>query len=425
MSKKYRFSKVGSSQQEKREQQKVLTISVPQPDGVGAHVLEAVHTSFRFFHEKGKPMKNEEKAALLIAAQTGASSMLWGPPGQGKSKFVRSGFGKLGYVVKVLRVNTILPHHLGGSLAPDKNGEQTKTLPPDWAVELNRAEKSVLFLDDMSCASPSGQTAAMGLMDEREIGGLKLKAVTIGAANPNTLATARFDLDAAAANRALHITITSHGATFREDAMAGWPAPRVPVIRDNWEQLVEQKADLITKFLCTPDGETVLNAMPEQVTTKTVAWPSERSWEMCWRLLAACDALKPESMTGLSLVAVRSLLFAGSVGEGAYRKFNNHYLKPMEVSVTDAMRHGKAYSFPETGDEMFGLLGAVSAKLNSGSLSQKQWEQACSLLEGAWETSHRDRAVTFALDLISMNQGLYDFPQFFTKHIAPVLQTNV
>ncbi len=367
-------------------------------------------------------MKNEEKAALLIAAQTGASAMLWGPPGQGKSKFVRSGFAKLGYAVKVLRVNTILPHHLGGSLAPDKNGEQTKTLPPDWAVELNMAEKSVLFLDDMSCATPSGQTAAMGLMDEREIGGLKLKAVTLGAANPNTLATARFDLDAAAANRALHIPITSHSATFREDAMAGWPAPRVPVIRENWEQLIEQKADLITRFLCSPEGEAVLNAMPEQINMRTVAWPSERSWEMCWRLLAACDALKPESMTGIDILAVRSLLFRGSVGEGAFRKFNNFFLKPMEGNVSEALRHGKAYSFPENGDAMFGLLGAVSAKLGSGSLSEKQWNQAWSLLEGAWETSHRDRAVTFALDLISMNQGLYEMPAFYSRRVAPVLQ---
>ena len=370
-------------------------------------------------------MRTEEKAAVLVCAQTGTPSMLWGNPGQGKSKFVRDGFGKLGYSVTVIRVNTVLPHHLGGSLAPDRSGEKTKTLPPDWALELNQHERAVLFLDDISCASPSGQTAAMGLMDEMEIGGLKLRAVPIGAANPNSLATARFDLDAAVANRAVHIPITSHAGTFREDAMAGWPAPRVPVIRDNWQQLVPAKMDLVTKFLCTPEGEAVLNAMPEQINMKTVAWPSERSWEAVWRLLAACDALKPESMTGIDLLAVRSSLFRGSVGEGAYRKFQNHYLKPMEASVNDALRHGKAYSFPESGDEMFGLLGAVSSRLASAALTQKQWDQAWSLLEGAWQTMHRDRAVTFALDLISINHGLFALPSFYAKHVAKVLESNI
>jgi MoxR-like ATPase len=145
-------------------------------------------------------MRKEQKAAVLIVAQTGRSSMLWGPPGQGKSQFIRTGFSQLGYAVYVLRVNVVLPHHMGGAPYPNSDGTSFMLLPPQWAIDLSKAPKSVLFLDDLSCASPMGQLAALGLMDEKQIGGLTLtNTVTIGAANPNSLATARFDLDAAAA----------------------------------------------------------------------------------------------------------------------------------------------------------------------------------------------------------------------------------
>lgn len=370
-------------------------------------------------------MKKEQAMAVILVAETGNVGFMWGSPGQGKSSLVRLGFPQLGYEVHVIRVNTILPHHLSGTPVPNSDGTAVSYLPPEWAIELNKAEKSVLFLDDVSCASPMGQTATLGLMDEREIGGLKLKAVPIAAANPNSLATARFDLDAAAANRCVHIQITSHAETYRENVLAGFPAPQVPKLRDNWRKLIGVKQDLITRFLCSPEGEAVVNCMPEQMSPNTVAWPSERSWHTLMEELAACDSLEPESIKGIDLLELRSIIFRGCVGDGAYQTFNNYFLKPMEVNVDEALRHGKAYSFPENGDQMFGLLGAVSNQLFQDGLDAKKWKQACSLLEGAWETSHRDRAVTFAVDLLSLNQERFALPKYFSKKICSVLDATV
>lgn len=370
-------------------------------------------------------MKREQKAAVLIIVQLDQPAFLWGSPGQGKSSFIRQGFSKLGYSIEVIRVNTVLPHHLSGTPVPNADGTAVRFLPPEWAVELNKAPKALFFLDDVSCASHTQQTAAMGLLDERKIGGLELKATPIAAANFNTLATARFSLDAAVSNRCIHVHIDSDADVYREDTLSGFAMPTVPVLRKNWERSLPVKEDLITRFLCSPEGQPVLNEMPQRVDEKTVAWPSERSWRNCMKVLAACDNLELDSIKGINLVALRSLLFKGCVGEGAFKKFNNYFVKPIASRVDEAMRHGKAFSFPENGDEFFGLLTAVTNKLSGESMSEQQWKQVCSLLEGAWETSHRDRAMTFAIDLLSLNQDRFSLPKFFENKVRPVLLANV
>lgn len=366
-------------------------------------------------------MRKSEKAAVMIIVQINGAAFLWGGPGQGKSSFIRNGFEKLGYRVKIIRVNTILPHHLSGSPIPSSDGKSVVYVPPSWALELNEAPKSVLFLDDVSCASTMGQTACLGLMDEREVGGVKLKAIPIAAANPNTLATARFELDAAAANRCIHVTITSDGETFRDDAMNGFPAPVVPTIRESWEKLIPRKVDLVTKFLASPEGASVLNAMPDQITMKSVAWPSERTWEWFWKIQAACDCIDLESIPGIDLRQVRSILCCGAVGEGAYNTFLKYFTKPMEAKVDSALRQNKKYRFPETGDEMFGLLEAVAAKLTGG-FTPETWGQAWGIVEGAYETAHRDRIVPFVLDMLSINKGQFNPPAFYDKTVRKFLE---
>lgn len=371
-------------------------------------------------------MRKVEMAAVLVIVQVGESPFLWGPPGQGKSSFIRHGFGKLGYIVHVLRVNTILPHHMGGSPIPTANGQSIRHAPPEWAIKLNEAEKSILFLDDVSCASTMGQTAALQILDEKRVGDMQLKAIPVAAANPNTLATARFELDGAAANRCVHVPITSDAATFRASALAGFPAPDVPKLRPNWEQLIPTKMRLILDYLDSPEGASQLNDMPERITEKTVAFPTERTWEKCWRLLAACDCIDPVSIPGCSIRELRTQLFTGCVGEGAWKKFLSYYTKPMLIRTDEALRHGKAFSYPEEGDQMFGLLEALSQKLLGSNLTEEMWNRAWSFAEGAWETSHRDLVVTFVLDLLSLKLG-YDFklPRFYTKTLRKALESTI
>ena len=366
-------------------------------------------------------MLAEQKAAILIIVQAGMSPFMWGNPGQGKSALVRLGFTKLGYAVHVIRVNTILPHHLGGSPLPHPGGEMVRFVPPEWAIELNKSGKAVLLLDDLSCATPMGQMAALGILDERMIGGFHMdNVIPIAAANPNSVATQRFDLDAAAANRCVHVFITSDPESFRKDVAAGFPAPIVPVVGKDWKKFVERHSNRITSFLCSNDGAGLVNKMPEQITPETVAWPSERTWEKCWQLMAACDAIDPESAVGINMPEVKRILFRGCVGAGAQKAFINHFLKPMEASANDALKQGRHYVFPKEGDKLFGLLGAVVEKLEA-SLDEKKWEQAWGLLEALFKDGQSDRGITFALDLLSINKERFRKPPFYEQTIRGLL----
>lgn len=370
-------------------------------------------------------MRVTEKVAIVIGVQMNEPMMLWGPPGQGKSKFIRGSMQQLGYAVEIMRVNNMLPHQINGNQVGDLERRATVQLPPEWAIELNKHEKSLLFLDDLTCAAPTMQTAALGLMDERRVAGLTLKAVPVAAANPGSLAAIRFDLDSATSNRAIHVRTSSDGKAFREDAMNGFPLPPIPEVRAGWEALVTRKMDLVTTFLSSVQGERLVNQEPERITMETVAWPSERTWEKFWRVLAVCDSLVPESLEGVDLVAVRKKLLVGCVGRGALEAFNTYFLDPLEADVEVALRHGKAYSFPERGDQMFALLSAVTRKLYRRRMTERSWKQAWSLFEGAWETSHRDRAITFALDLLSMGGVEFRPPEFYTKVVRPKLDTVI
>lgn len=370
-------------------------------------------------------MKISEKYAMLIAILADIPAMYWGPPGQGKSSFVRKSLPPLGFGVRTIRMNTILPHQLSGSMIPNKEGTGVTLVPPDWALQMNSSfPKWILFMDDLSCATPSQQQAGLGLMDEREIGGVKMNYIPIAAANPAQDATARFDLDGAAANRCLHISIHDDGKSFAEEIRNDFAAPEMPVLRPNWEQVVKVKAELVAKFLESPEGSAVINAMPSKITPQSAAWPSKRTWKYLWTLMAICDSIDPTSVVGCTMTDVRTILFHGAVGKGAYEKFKNYFLKPMDGDAEIALEQGKKFRMPESGDEVFSLIFAVSQRLAAQELTQPRWKQAWAFVEHVWATRNRDMVIPLIQDLVTAN-AKFPLPELYTATIRPILQTNV
>ena len=364
-----------------------------------------------------------EKAATVLAAQIDEPVTLWGPSGQGKSALINRAFPTLGYVVEVLSVANMMPHQITGNYVSDLEAGMSRHLPPDWAVELNKHERGIIFFDDINCAPPATTHATLAVMNERRVGRTKLNAVPISAANPPSQAAIRFEMDSASANRCIHINITSDGKAFREDAMRKFALTTVPKIRENWRNLEDGKMDLVTQFLASEQGGKYINVQPERITQETVAWPSERTWNKFWCVMAACDCILPESMVGYDLYEVRRILLRGCVGKGAFEAFNKYYLDPMDADVATALKHGKAYSYPEQGDQMFALLGAVSRHIHKSRLIDTTWKQAWSFAEGAWNTAHRDRTVTFILDLVSLGGADFTPPKFYTDTVRPHLDT--
>lgn len=366
-------------------------------------------------------MKRAEEVAIFVAAQINIPVILWGPPGQGKSAFCSLGFENLGYFVLTIRTNNIQPHHLGGFPVPSPDGTLVRMVPPSWVYELNEKPKAVLFLDDLSAAPPSNQMAALGLLDEKQICGIKLKAITLAAANFDSVATQRFMLDAAAANRMVHIPVTSDVQRYTEGVINNFPTPTLPVVRPTWTEMVRGKAQFISQFLLSAEGAASLNAMPPEITEKTVAWPSERSWHMVMKCLAACDSIQPDSIADVNMADVRELLFKGCVGNAAYQQFLQSLRKSSKFNAGEALNRGERYDFPEQGDDFHALMWNVRSKVCAD--PQKHWNNAWALVAGALRTQHRDATVPLITDLIGLGNSQRVLPERYEDSIRRLLDT--
>ncbi len=365
-------------------------------------------------------MKIEETVALAIAIQSGKRVLLLGDPGQGKSGLVRGGFTKLGFKVKVIRVNTTPPHYLSGFPVPQEGGQKVKIVPPDWVFELNGAERSIIFFDDITCAGQLAQTTVFGIMDEGMVADVPLKAGIVGAANLSTLATPRFELDAATANRLIHIEISNDPESFAAQARADFPAPIWPKLRGDIATFIPTHRERILTFLTSGDGAGLVNAMPKKMEAKTLAYPTQRSWQACWELMAACDAVDPTSIGNVNLRAVKRLLFIGAVGEAAHKTFGKHLTQSWDKPAADAIRQGKHYVFSKRGDDVFALCTAVSALLESN-LSESNWNGAWGLVEALEKDNLLDRGISLVLDLIGLNRGKFALPGFYESRILPAI----
>ena len=113
----------------------------------------------------------------LISKNLNISTMIWGPPGIGKSSIVAAAAEKAGIDFIDLRLRQLAPTDLRGLPVPvhPNKGEEygiSKWYPPEF---LPREGKGILFLDELNMAPPVMQGVAQQLILDRKIGNSKVK----------------------------------------------------------------------------------------------------------------------------------------------------------------------------------------------------------------------------------------------------------
>ena len=108
----------------------------------------------------------------LISDNLNISTMIWGPPGIGKSSIVASAAKKARIDFIDLRLSQLAPTDLRGlpvPVHPEDNDKQgtSKWYPPEF---LPKAGKCILFLDEINMAPPAMQGVAQQLILDRKIG---------------------------------------------------------------------------------------------------------------------------------------------------------------------------------------------------------------------------------------------------------------
>jgi MoxR-like ATPase len=196
----------------------------------------------------------------LVRERIMFSTMIWGPPGIGKSSIVAQTAAAHDLAIIDVRLSQLAPTDLRG-LPVAENG-MARWYAPEF---LPRDGAGILFLDELNLAAPVMQGMAQQLILDRRVGSYVVPEGWFiwAAGNRKEDRAAVFDMPAPLANRFVHLFVEPDFESFKAYALA--------------EGIHEQ----ILAFLAfRPE-------MLHRLDPQQPAWPSPRSWMMANRLHAA------------------------------------------------------------------------------------------------------------------------------------------
>jgi MoxR-like ATPase len=193
----------------------------------------------------------------LVRNKLRLSTMIWGPPGIGKSSIVAQVAAAHGLECIDLRLSQLAPTDLRG-LPVAKSG-RSRWYPPDF---LPSGGAGVLFLDEINLAPPTMQGMAQQLVLDRRVGSYVVPDGWFiwAAGNRDEDRAAVFEMPAPLANRFLHVDVVPDFDDFKSYALA--------------QGIHEQ----IIAFLAFRP------ALLHRNDPQQPAWPSPRSWVMAGAL---------------------------------------------------------------------------------------------------------------------------------------------
>jgi MoxR-like ATPase len=202
------------------------------------------------------------------------STMIWGPPGIGKSSIVAQTAAKHGLDCVDLRLSQLAPTDLRG--LPVADAGVSRWFPPEF---LPREGAGVLFLDEINLAPPAMQGIAQQLILDRKVGSYIVPEgwYIWAAGNRKEDRAAVFDMPAPVANRFLHVEVGPDFESFKSYAL---------------EYGIHEQVLAFLSFR---------PALLHKLDPQQPAWPSPRSWVMASQLhqagLEVAAAIGPAAAT--------------------------------------------------------------------------------------------------------------------------------
>lgn len=266
------------------------------------------------------------------------SLMLWGPPGIGKSDFVRQLAEMIeketGKTVNIIDVRLLLFNPIDLRGIPTANDDKTLAVwlkPKIFQMDESEDVINILFLDELSACAPSIQAAAYQITLDRVIGEHKLpdNCIVIAAGNRITDKSVAYKMPKALANRLCHIGITA--------SFSSW----IKWARDNG---VHRK---VTDFLTTR-RDYFMAFDPQK---DDLAFPTPRTWEMVSKILEIYDGDEKEAYS----------MIAGCVGEGIASEFLMFCSVYQKLPSVEDIFEGRSPDMPAETDALFALVSSMVA----------------------------------------------------------------
>ncbi len=298
-----------------------------------------------------------ETVLLHTAVQIGVPIVLWGISGTGKTSRIQQLQAALQVPMWGLSLAELEPTDIIGFpvVEDTSNGKLVRFAPPAWAREVVAKAGGIVFFDELNrVVSVQTLNAAQRIIHERRVGELLLPAKTsfVGACNPAGR-SGTLPLTSSFANRCLHVQWERSASEWRQGVLEGWPVEPVRICPPSWPSLVDAKSGIVAGFLAARPA--LLDAEPDDPHEAGQAWPSGRSWEMAWTMMAALASIGYSDKSPESLMAVRS-----AVGEGAakeWRQFITHADLPDPEAI---LADPTGFEIPERQDYQLVILSAVA-----------------------------------------------------------------
>jgi MoxR-like ATPase len=181
------------------------------------------------------------------------STMIWGPPGIGKSSIVAQTAAAHGLDFIDVRLSQLAPTDLRGLPVPDDARAIARWYPPEF---LPTEGQGILFLDELNLAPPAMQGMAQQLVLDRRVGSYSVPEGWFiwAAGNRKEDRAAVFDMPAPLANRFIHLTVEPDFDSFKAYALA------------------HEGHEHIIAFL------SFRTELLHKIDPQQPAWPSPRSW---------------------------------------------------------------------------------------------------------------------------------------------------
>jgi hypothetical protein len=248
-------------------------------------------------------------SSIEVAMAARIPLMISGPPGVGKSSAVKDVATRQGIALIDVRASQTDPVDWRG--VPSIVEGFTRWNPPEF---LPKSGRGILFLDELSAAPPAVQVALYQLILDRRCGDYCLPDGwhVIGAGNRQEDRAVSVRMSSALANRMMHLTMS-----VDVDQWLTW----------FWDNPLADMAETVGFFIGF--RRELLHSFDP--TSKDLAFPTPRSWEM----VAKLQATRPSPELESSLVA-------GAIGAGAaaeYLAFSRIYksLPSLDSILLDPM----------------------------------------------------------------------------------------
>ncbi|MEV2192019.1 MoxR family ATPase [Streptomyces phaeochromogenes] len=352
-----------------------------------------------------EPRPDIQLEALTLAVAADLPVLLWGEPGIGKTAALTQLAASLDLPLTTVIASVHEPSDFSGLpvIGDDPAEQGVPMAPPDWAVQLVRAGRGLLFLDELSTAPPAVQAALLRLVLERRIGALQLPPGVriVAAANPRSSAADGWELSPPLANRFVHLQWTHDHDVVVRGLGGTWPRATLPRLDpERLPEAVRFARRAVCELLSARPG--LVHRLPSNETRRGGPWPSPRSWEMTLCLIAFATAAG-------SSREVLSLLVRGTVGDGPGLELlaglDRMDLPDPELLLADPA----SAALPERGDLRQAVLDGVVAAVRKRP-DKARWDAAWTLLVRALDTGAPDLVVVPATTLASLRQQDWDVP---------------